>query len=106
MVASKTYSAVSFKTTEFQIIFLYLSSNYDKEEVFKLLNNWIHRDGPTATMSDINENIMNSSKMEAFMISKGFSQIVKKSTHIQGLLIDHIYINQPMKEKKRFEQKL
>jgi hypothetical protein len=99
IVASKTHSAVSFKTSKFHVIFLYLSSGYDKEAVSKLLDKWIHNDVPTTVMGDMNENILSKSKLELFMKSKGFTQLVKEPTYIQGSVIDHVYINQAMEKK-------
>ena len=99
IIASNNHSAISFKTSQFQIIFLYLSSNYEKEKVFNLLSKWINVNVPTAVMGDMNENILSKSKLETFMMSKGFTQLIQESTYIQGSIIDHIYINQAMKEK-------
>ena len=80
-------------------VHIYLSSNYEKEKVFNLLSKWIDVDVPIAIMGDMNENIFSKSKLETFMVSKGFTQLIQESTYIQGSIIDHIYINQAMKEK-------
>jgi len=69
------------------------------QKVFKLLSKWINFDVPTAVIGDMNKNILSKSKLETFMISKGFTQLLQESTYIQGSIIDHIYINQAMKEK-------
>ena len=56
-VSSNTYSAIMFKTSQFHIIFLYLSSNIYKDDLFSLLDMWIEKDAPTAVMGDVNENL-------------------------------------------------
>ena len=102
IVSSKTHSAISLKTSQFQIIFLYLSKDYDKEVVYNLLNMWINEDIPTAIMGDMNENALKKSKLVEFMTSKGFVQLINETTFIQGSVIDHIYINQAMQKKSFF----
>ena len=50
-------------------------------------------------MGDINENSLAKSKFETFMKSKGFTQQIQEPTHLQGSVIDHVYVNQAMKKK-------
>ena len=97
--SSEDFSAVSLRTAKFQIIFLYLSSGCDKQELFNLLDQWILNDIPTAVMGDMNEDIFKKSKFDLIMTSKGFDQLIKEATYIEGSLIDHIYINRAMKKK-------
>ena len=48
-------------------------------------------------MGDVNFNYSgNNHPFERFMISTGFTQIVKEPTHLEGNIIDHIYINKPL----------
>ena len=47
----------------------------------------------------MNEDIFNKSKFDLIMTSKGFDQLIKEATYIEGSLIDHIYINRAMKKK-------
>ena len=98
-VSSETYSAIFFKTSHFNIIFLYLSSNYKKSEVFQLLDGWIEDAVPTAVMGDVNEILdgVPSTPFSRKMSSLGFEQLIKEPTCTTGNLIDHIYINTAMK---------
>ena len=100
-VSSETYSAVSFKTTQFNIIFLYLSSNYDKTLVFELMDKWIEEDVPTAILGDVNENLgrLKKAPFANKMKSAGFEQMIKEPTCETGSLIDHLYVNNAMKAK-------
>ena len=71
-IATKSCSAILFQTEKFDIIFLYLSNDYDKQYVFTLLNGWIQTQRPTAIIGDVNENSFEDSKFEKFMKGEGF----------------------------------
>ena len=90
------------KTSEFHIVFLYLSKNYDKKFVFGILQRWIDTRIPTAIMGDINENCAETSKFNDFMQSGGFRQLVQSPTHRDGGILDHLYINEAMNRKNIF----
>ena len=98
-MSSETYSAILFKTKYFHTIFLYLSSNYKKDDLFYLLELWIEKDMPTAVIGDVNENLGKLRKMpfSIKMASWGFEQLISEPTCQTGSLIDHIYINNAMK---------
>ena len=100
-VSSKTYSAIILKTNQFHIIFLYLSSNFNKDDIFTLLDMWIEKDVPTALMGDVNENlgVMKIRPFNKKMSSLGFEQLIKNVTCDMGSTIDHIYVNNSMKLK-------
>lgn len=98
-VSNETYSAILFKASQFHIIFLYLSSTYDKDDLFALLEKWIEYDVPTAIIGDVNENL-GSLKIRPFqkkMQFFGFEQMIKNVTCDTGSTIDHIYVNNAMK---------
>ena len=98
-VSSETYSAILFKTHEFHIIFLYLSHNFNTDDLFTLLDMWIEKDVPTSVIGDINQNMLNFKKgtFARRMKLRGFQQLLKEPTCDTGSLIDHIYINDAMK---------
>ena len=100
-VSNETYSAISMKTKDFHIIFLYLSSNYKKDCLFSLLDRWIEKDVPTAVLGDVNENFkLKKAAFTKMMNTKGFHQLIKESTCDSGSIIDHLYINDAMKAKE------
>jgi hypothetical protein len=105
-VSSETYSAIFFKTRHFNIIFLYLSSNYKKSELFELLDGWIEDSVPIAVMGDVNENLdrLPTVPFSRKMASLGFEQLIKEPTCTTGNLIDHIYINAAMKSLKVYTE--
>ena len=100
-VSKETYSAIFMKTKDFHVIFLYLSSNYDKNCLFALLDIWIEKDVPTAVLGDVNEDLLKMKKIafEKKMAKKGFHQLIKEPTCVTGSLIDHIYVNDAMKAR-------
>ena len=69
-ISSDTYSAVFLRAHEFCIIFVYLSHNYKRKELFQVLKTWIKKDVPTALLGDVNESPGQSFYKE--MISMGF----------------------------------
>jgi hypothetical protein len=99
IVKTSYASAIMFKTSNFDTIFLYLSKGYNQESVFTLLGTWIEVQKPTAVIGDINENVLDNSKFEKFLRGKGFNQIVKGPTHESGSLLDHVYINNALDQK-------
>ena len=103
-VATNFCSAMLFQTDTFDIVFLYLSHNYNQQYVFNLMNRWIQTHRPTAVMGDINENCLEDSKFERFMREKGFYQMVDIPTCETGSLLDHIYINGPLDQIGFFTQ--
>ena len=103
MVSTETYSAILFKTKDFHIVFLYISSNCKKACLFTLLDSWIEKKVPTAIMGDINENFLKGEKLKKantrfvnMMTLRGFQQLIKEPTYISGSVIDHIYVNDAM----------
>lgn len=100
-VSNETYSAISMKTKDFNIIFLYLSSNYKKDSLFSLLDRWIEKDVPTAVLGDVNENFrLKKAAFTKMMNTRGFHQLIKESTCDSGSIIDHLYIDDLMKKKE------
>ena len=104
VVATETCSAIFFKTQYFHVIFMYLSKDHSKNSVHSLLDEWIHNDMPTAILGDVNENIFKHSAIEKYLASKGFQQLIHDPTCSTGSTLDHIYVNQPLIQKKIFSQ--
>ena len=101
--STETYSAILFKTKDFHIVFLYLSSNCKKASLFSLLDSWIEKQVPMAIMGDINEDFLKGEKLKKastrflnMMSARGFHQLIKEPTYTSGSVIDHIYVNDAM----------
>ena len=78
-----------------EVINVYRSSNGLKKELIKKLQQTINLKKLTIITGDFNlcarEEKKNSISM--FLEEMGFSQLVEEASHIQGRIIDHIYIN-------------
>ena len=48
-------------------------------------------------MGDVNMNFFANCKLNQFLETKGFQQLIRESTHESGSLIDQIYVNEPLK---------
>ena len=103
IVSTETFSAIMFKTKDFHIVFLYLSSNCKKADLFNHLDSWIEKDVPTAIMGDINVDFLKGEKLRKastqfgnMMTVRGFRQLIKEPTFTNGnvtSVIDHVYVN-------------
>ena len=105
--STETYSAILFKTKDFHIVFVYISSNCKKASLFSLLDSWIEKEVPTAIMGDINEDFLKGEKLKKantrfvnMMSVRGFHQLIKEPTFTSGNVIDHIYVNDAMQPQK------
>ena len=99
-VASSLFSGIHFRTTDFDAIFLYWSSNcnaMEVSEILDLLDTWIIEGRPTTIIGDVNMNFSKDCILNKFLEKKGFQQLVNVATCETGNLIDHLYINQPIK---------
>ena len=91
-------SAMLIKTDTFDIIFLYLSKQFDEAHLLSVLENWLESKMPTVVMGDVNWDFRNNSGMKKFMQRKNFKQLIDRPTFLQGTLIDHVYVNSEMIE--------
>ena len=86
-------SAMLIKTDTFDIIFLYLSKQFDEAHLLSVLENWLESKMPTVVMGDVNWywNGNGKNSMRAYMKSRKCNQLISKATHEDGNIIDHIY---------------
>ena len=102
---AETFSAICVRSEYLDVIFIYLSQGFNKDELFKLLENWIVETKETAILGDVNWNYSEKHDMKDFMAKKNFSQLIKSPTREHGsTIIDHIYINKKLKERGCFEK--
>ena len=92
------YSILHHNIDNINIIFVYFSKTANSSLYIKdfaiLIRSCV---SPTIIMGDVNFNYSGDNHpFERFMISTGFTQIVKEPTHLEGNIIDHIYLNKPM----------
>ena len=107
-VVSEIFSAIHLRTEKFDVIFVYWSSNCKKEEVGEILSclgTWIKNQIPTIIMGDVNMTFTKDCALNQFLEPKGFQQLIHEPTCETGNVIDHIYINEPLKSFNFFTQK-
>ena len=100
-VSTSLMSLIFLTTTELKVVFMYLSQGFDKEEVLRLLDECMDGEEAIAIMGDVNWDYFGKPdhKMKDFMASKGFSQLIQEATHEKGKTLDHIYVNQILKQR-------
>ena len=103
-LASSSISAMYLKVEKFDMIFLYLSNDFNKEELINILNIWIDNERPTAVMGDMNWDASEDCKMKNYMETRGFHQMIEKATCDTGKILDHLYVNEAMKQHNVFFQ--
>lgn len=93
--SAEKMSAAVVKSDQGCCIYLYLSKGYDWQVLKDMLDDWIDSNVPTIVMGDVNWHWSDNGKnsMKAYMKSKKFDQIVKRATHEEGHIIDHVYIS-------------
>jgi hypothetical protein len=94
------FSAIFMRTEIVDVIFLYLSQNFEWDDLIKTLEEWIQDGRKVAVVGDVNIDYLEKAhhKFVKYMKQKNFVQLVEKPTHKCGGLIDHIYINDALME--------
>ena len=95
------YSMMKIQIDNKFIIFVYISKTANHSEyindIERLLQNTDNF--PTVLIGDVNWHYKQQSHpMKKYMLDKNFEQLVQKPTHDDGNIIDHVYINQLMKD--------
>ena len=85
-------SAILQRSEKLHIICLYLSGNFDWQELREVFDLWICGDKPTVILGDCNWDYQLNHPMKTYLINKGFLQCMTRATHEQGNKIDHLYI--------------
>jgi len=99
------FSAICVRGHFLDVIFVYLSQDFNKDHLFTVLDDWIVETKETALLGDVNWNYLEDNHdMKNFMIKKGFAQLIEKPTHEKGALIDHIYVNKKLIGRGCFAQ--
>ena len=99
------FSLVKFEATDIVIIGVYRSNDGNCRELYEKLNAMVVEDKLCIIGGDMNINLLKSpnNHITAQLKENGFEQIVKKATHIEGGLIDHIYMRQGKEHKMSWD---
>ena len=95
------FSLVTLESQDSVIIGVYRSNDGNIKELLKEISMLIMEEKFVVIGGDFNINLTNSPNnyLTKELIKMGFAQIVKKATHIEGGLIDHIYVRQGRNKK-------
>ena len=65
---------------------------------------WIKPEQSIAVIGDVNIDYIDDEdhEMIQFLKGHGFTQLIQKPTHVQGGLIDHIYVNKVLSQRNPF----
>ena len=89
---NESFSAMLVNTSGLNCIFLYISKGFNPTQLFDLLDNWIDCT-PTLILGDVNWHWSDQNPMKTYLLNKNFTQLVKRSTHEEGHILDHAYVS-------------
>ena len=85
------------------MISVYLSKDFDWNELHNTLEEWILEDKNVVIIGDTNINYLKKShNLLKFLKKKNFTQLVDRPTHICGGLLDQIFVNPSLLKKNPF----
>ena len=91
--------AVIVKLEKLDVMFLYLTHNFDWNPVNNFFNKVISPEKPTLIMGDLNWHYPDPVRADNLAMKndlqlRGFNQLIRRATHDKGRCIDHLYISQ------------
>ena len=91
------YQATLYSSTHLDSIYIYRSANGNITDLKKDLTTIIDEDKATIISGDFNICLEKdpNNPISSYLRKKEFKQLVKDPSHIQGGLIDHVYIRDP-----------
>ena len=93
-------SAVFVKHEELDVIFVYLSQNFEWHPVREFFDNVIRPKKPTVIMGDVNWHYSDDHPMKDYLQSRVFTQLITRATHKEGRCIDHLYASRDFGEEE------
>ena len=93
-VNGKGISIVKLERTDVAVIGIYRSQEGNISDLIDMISELVPEDKLCVIGGDLNINILKNpnNSLTTNLMKNGFEQIVKIGTHIEGGLIDHIYI--------------
>ena len=89
-----SYTAISLEFENLRIIFCYMSSKINMEEVnIHLRPVLLEKEKPTVVMGDMNFHFPEQNTLKSFLEDFGFHQLIDKATHDAGHTLDQIYVS-------------
>ena len=100
-IKKNLYSMMKIQIENKFIIFVYISKTANPTEYINDIETLLQNTDnfPTVLIGDVNWHYKQQSHpMKKYMLDKNYEQLVQKPTHDDGNIIDHVYINQLMKD--------
>ena len=91
-------SAVMVKHENLNVIFLYLSQHFDWNPVGEFFKKVISPEKPTVIMGDVNWHYPDNHPMKSYLQMRGFTQLVRRATQLEGRCIDHLYTSSHLRD--------
>ena len=102
-ISHDTFSVIFMRTEILDVLFLYLSDGFDWQKLKELFDIWIDKKRCVAVMGDTNIDFLRKDHdIKTYMEKNNFAQLVKKPTHEKGGLLDQVYVNEKLMERKPF----
>ena len=79
---------------EFNCVFVYLSKGFEWNTLKDLFEKWLDNPEPPVILGDVNWDWNSSHPMKGYLKKKGYTQLISRSTHEGGHILDHIYASQ------------
>ena len=88
------YQVIKVSNNNYHVINVYCSKNANKQQLYKDLIALLRGTQLCLIVGDFNENFLQEPKPKfvQHMIARKFSQLVNTATHIEGRLLDHVYV--------------
>ena len=97
---NERFSAILIQTYSMDVLFMYLSKNFDWSALKEILVTFVHTKKDLAIIGDMNIDFMTENhNLVKFLDEKGFVQMIQKPTYESGSLLDHIYVNESLLSK-------
>merc|ERR1711973_317317 len=92
------YQFIKFKTKSVTIFCLYISKGCNFRQLVQSLKDFHFNDKIEATclIGDLNFDATGSNHLTEYLSGLHFSQLVKKATHLDGHILDQVYVPQNM----------
>ena len=94
-ICQPSFTAISLEMEKIKIVFAYMSSQINMEEVNLYLKPMLlEKKKPTIIMGDMNFHFSEKQNtFKCFLKDFGYHQLIEKVTHDEGHILDHIYVS-------------
>ena len=84
-------AACATTNNEFNCVFVYLSKGFEWNILKDLFEKWLDAPKPSVILGDVNWDWNSTHPMKNYLQKRGYAQLISRSTHEGGHILDHIY---------------